>query len=188
MTHAYRPWRYSMTEDSRLRLFNVSEPFEITQNEFQALWPLVTNVWTQFSYGFPEKGDEWTVYACRRLKHRKSSGRKDGVEPEKRRKTNVRDPKLCSAKIRITRIISRQTVRIEPYNAEPAIHMHPIDESDMFKKSQALHDLISAEAVKNYRPPAIAAAVRELAPSVLGEGTRAQYIRTQDVANIHHAV
>ena len=88
----------------RSLLFNVAGPFEIPEDEFEKLWPLVTNVWTQFSSGFPGKGDEWIVYACRFLKHRRSSTRQDGVEVEKRRKTKVRDSQLCFAKIRITKI------------------------------------------------------------------------------------
>ena len=122
------------------------------------------------------------------MKHRKSSGRKEDVEPGKRRKTNIRDSHLCSAKIRVTRISTSQTVRIEPFGPEPALHTHTINENDMQKKSQALRDLVVVEAVKSYRPPNIVAAVREFASSKLGEGSGAEFLRTKDVANIQHAV
>ncbi|CAG8733312.1 25337_t:CDS:2, partial [Racocetra persica] len=42
----------STTPDQRrVLLFNVGEPFEVSMNKFNSeWWPLVTNVWTRFSY------------------------------------------------------------------------------------------------------------------------------------------
>jgi hypothetical protein len=176
-----------MEQDDRLRFFNVLEPFEISQEMFERLWPQVTNVWTIYSSGFPANGEEWTAYACRLLKHRRSSTRQDGVETEKRRKTKIRDTQLCSAKIRITKI-SVNTVRVEPFGLEPAIHTHPISDNDMLKKSQALRDLVTIEATKSYRPAEIATAVREFAAAELGVGSGVEYLRTKDVANIQQVL
>ena len=172
-----------MAHDNCLRLFNVSESFEITQEEFKILWPLVTNIWTQFSSGSPMKGDEWTVYACHLLKHCKSSTRQEDVESGKRRKTNIREAQLCPVKIQITKVSSSETVRIEPFGLNPAIHTHSIDDCDMFKKSQALRDLITEEASKSYQPPDITISVKELAKTTLGERSGVDYLKTKDVAS-----
>ena len=92
------------------------------------------------------------------------------------------------AKIRITKVSSSKTVRIEAFGPNPAIHTHPIDDCDMFKKSLAIRNLITEEASKSYRPPDIAISVRELAEEKLGEGSGAVYLRTKDVANIQQVV
>ncbi len=177
-----------MEQADRSRLFNVPEPFGISGEEFERLWPLVTNVWTYYSSGFPANGDNWTAYVCRLLKHRRSSTRQDGVEPEKRRKTNIRDAQLCSAKIRIKKISISNAVRVEPFGLEPAIHTHSISDTDMLKGSQALYDLVTAEASKDYRPAHIAAAVMEFATANLGAGNGAEYLKTKDVANIQQGL
>jgi hypothetical protein len=134
------------------------------------------------------KGDEWTVYACRLLKHRKSSTRQEDVESGKRRKTNIREAQLCPVKIRITKVSSSETVCIEPFGLNPAIHTHSIDDCDMFKKSQALRDLITEEASKSYWPPDITTSVKELAKTILGEGSGVDYLKTKDVANIQQVI
>ena len=79
-------------------------------------------------------------------------------------------------------------IRIEAFGPNPAIHTHPIDDCDMYKKSQAVRNLITDEASKSYRPQDIAISVRELAEEALGEGSGAAYLRTKDVANIQQVI
>lgn len=97
-------------EDKRACLFNVNEPFELTFPEFDELWPLVSNVWVSWDQGRRVNGDSWKICACRFLKHKKSSTRKDGLPDNKRRKTMIRSAGLCDAKIRITRFASDEKV------------------------------------------------------------------------------
>lgn len=99
-----------MEENRRALLFNVNEPFELTLNEFDELWPLVSNVWVRWDHYQCVNGDSWKIWVCRFMKHNKSSTRKEGVSDNKRRKTMVRDTGLCEAKIKITRLASAQKV------------------------------------------------------------------------------
>jgi len=109
------------------------------------------NVWTSYSEGFPINCNPWKVYACRLEKRLKSSTRCDDVAPEKRRKTTIRQPKLCHAKIRVTTLVSSGMVRIEPYK-NSTDHTHTIEESDALKVSQALRKAVIPEAAKLSSP------------------------------------
>lgn len=59
----------------RQRLFDVNEPFEISQLIFDKYWPAVSNVWASYSEGSPANGDAWKVYVCRLEKRKKSNSR-----------------------------------------------------------------------------------------------------------------
>ncbi|CAG8710351.1 11_t:CDS:1, partial [Scutellospora calospora] len=70
--------------------FNVNDPFEVPDEEFNDnLWPLVTNIWTQFSSNNLQNGDSWKIYVCRFMKHRTSSTRQEDVPNDKRRKSHI---------------------------------------------------------------------------------------------------
>jgi len=119
-------------------------------------------------------------------KHTKSSTRMEGVPDEKRRKTKIREPGQCFAKIKIT-YLGSQMVRIERYQDSPD-HTHTIEESDMLKRSEAIKNMAIGEASKQYRPPAIVTAIKELASNQFGEGSGVEYLRRDEVANIQHKI
>ena len=175
------------SEEKRARLFNVYEPFEISMEEFNNEWPLVSNVWTRWNSWKLANGDEWKIFACRFLKHNQSSTRKeDPSMGTKRRKTNPRDAGQCSAKIKITYMMTAQNVRVERY-ADTPDHAHTLEDSDRLKRSQAIKTLIEGEASKPYAPPAIAVTVKEPAKD-LGISSSARNIVTKDVANIKQKI
>ena len=66
-------------ENSRTLLFNIKEPFEITFNEFDELWPLVSNIWVGWNQSKLTNGDSWKVLSCRFTKYNKSSIRKEDI-------------------------------------------------------------------------------------------------------------
>ncbi|CAB4399408.1 unnamed protein product [Rhizophagus irregularis] len=95
-------------------LFNVNQPLELSIEEFdKEWWPLVSNVWTRFSYKNNVNGNSWKVFICRFSKPNKSSTRKEGVSSKKRRITKIRPANMCSAKIKVQRYISEQKVLIQ---------------------------------------------------------------------------
>ncbi|CAG8689664.1 14436_t:CDS:2, partial [Racocetra fulgida] len=127
-------------------------------------------------------GDFWTVYACRLMKHNKSSTRKDGISANKRRNTSIRIEGICEAKIKITHIIATQTVRIEYFKNTPH-HSHLIEDSDLIKTPEVIWQIVAQEASKPYAPISIVMTVKELAQKS-NLGALAQYLTRKDVANI----
>lgn len=99
-----------MEEDKRAVFFNVKEPFEMSAEEFDELWPLVSNIWVGWGRNTLDNGDSWKVWSCRFAKHKKSSTRKEGVPDNKRRKTMIRQAGLCDMKIKVTRFAAAHKV------------------------------------------------------------------------------
>lgn len=107
-----------MAENKRALLFNVNEPLEMMLDEFDELWPLVSNVWVGWDQNKLANGDSWKVWICRLAKHNKSSVRKEGIPDNKRRKTMIREAGLCNSKIKVTHLVSVQKAcicEIAPY-------------------------------------------------------------------------
>ena len=151
-------------DEIRSLIFNVNSTLEIPIGDFDDnWWPLVTNIWTQWNSWRLANGDSWKVFACRLTKHRESSKRqKENIPINKRRKTAIRPSNICQAKIKVTRLVSLGVIKIERYSNSPD-HTHDLRENDRVKRSQAVRTLVEKEAVKNYTPPAITAAVKEYA-------------------------
>ena len=172
----------------RIRLFNVEQPLELSMKEFdEEWWPLVSNVWTGYSYKNNVNGDSWKVFVCRLNKHNKSSTRKEGVPYEKRRVTKIRPSNMCYAKIKVQRYAFEKKVRIERFKDSPD-HSHSLEESEKLKRSNAVRDLIIQEALKNYRPPEILSAVKEYATDNLDLGESVKELRRMEVTNIKYKV
>ncbi|GES99088.1 hypothetical protein GLOIN_2v1777773 [Rhizophagus clarus] len=172
----------------RALLFNINEPLEILIQEFDNdWWPLVSNIWTGFSYRNHVNGNSWKSFTCRFTKHNQSSLRKEGIPLEKRQKMKTRPPELCFAKIKVSQFISEQKVRVERYNDLPD-HTYSLDESEKLKRSQVVRTLVEQEALKNYRPPAIVSAVKEFATEKLGLNESVKELRRKEVTNIKSKV
>jgi len=159
----------SPANEKRALLFNVGSPFEVPMKEFdEHWWPLITNVWTECSHYKSADGNFfWKTFSCRFAKRTKSSSRKEGVVPDKRRKTKIRLAGICSSRIKISHDILSQMVQITRFQSSPD-HTHSLRESDQLKRPQAIRRLIETEAIKNYSPPAIVRVVKEHATTQLG--------------------
>lgn len=171
-------------DEKRNLIFNLDNVLEIPIEDFDNnWWPLITNIWTQWNSWKLVNGDSWKVFACRFTKHRESSKRKENIQNNKRRKTSVRPSNICQAKIKISRLISLNIIRIERHNNSPN-HTHELRESDRVKRPQAVRVLVENEASKNYSSPAITAAIKEYATDKLGLGSSVYDLRRKEVANI----
>ena len=132
----------STPDQKRNRLFNVNQPLELSMEEFdKEWWPLVSNIWTGYSYKNNVNGDSWKVFVCRFNKHNKSSTRKEGIPYAKRRITKIRPAKLCFAKIKVQRYASEKKVRVERFKDSPD-HSHSLEESEKLKRSKVVRDLV----------------------------------------------
>jgi hypothetical protein len=78
-------------------------------------------------------------------------------------------------------------VKVERYKDSPN-HTHSLLDVDRIKRPQAIRTLVEKEAVKNYLPPAITAAVKEYAMIELGLGASAQELKRKEVTNIKYKV
>ena len=143
-------------------------------------WPLVSNIWTGFSCKNNVNGDSWRVFVCRFKKHNKSSTRKEGIPNKKRRVTKIRPADLCSAKIKVQRYFSEQKVRIERFKDSPD-HSHSIEDSEKLKCTKVVCKLVIQEAVKNYQPPEIVGAIKEIATEKLDLGECVKELRQKEV-------
>jgi len=73
-------------EEKRNLLFNVSRSLEIPMKDFdENWWPLISNVWTQWSSYKQENGNFQKDFACRFMKHQKSSTRNQENIPNAKR-------------------------------------------------------------------------------------------------------
>ncbi|RHZ76598.1 hypothetical protein Glove_195g8 [Diversispora epigaea] len=168
-------------------LFNVNQSLELSLQKFDnEWWPLVSNIWMGFNFK-KKNGDTTTTYTCHLTKCKQSSERKEGVPSNKRRKTKIRPPNLCFAKIKVTRFFQEGKVKIERFPDSPN-HMHSLEESDKVKQPQIIRNLVVQEAIKNYRPPAILNAVKEYASEKMDLGTSVKELRLKEVTNIKYKV
>lgn len=175
-------------DERRASLFNVGDRLEISVNDFnEHWWPLVSNVWTERNASQKVNGDYFKVFICRHMKYKASSTRQEGIPTEKRRKTRLRPSNFCSAMIKVSWMLSSQIVRVERYQSSPD-HTHSLRESDQLKRPQVIRDLVQAEAIKSYSPPAIVEAVKEYATKELHLGGSVHALRTKEVQNIKSKV
>ena len=150
-------------------------------------WPLISNIWTGYSYKNNVNGDSWKVFVCQFNKHNKSSTRKEGISYAKRRITKIRPAKLCFAKIKVQRYASEKKVRVERFKDSPD-HSHSLEESEKLKRSKVVRDLVIQEASKNYRPPEIVSAIKKYATEKLDLGGSVKKLRWMEVTNIKYKV
>ncbi|CAG8784801.1 22015_t:CDS:1, partial [Gigaspora rosea] len=62
---------------------------------------------------------------------------------------------------------------------------HLMEECDMRKRSKFIKDIVSNEAIKDYKPPTIANVIRKEVSKVC-EDSGVEYLKTKDVANTKH--
>ena len=112
-------------DEKRELLFNVRRTLEIPMEDFNdEWWPLVSNIWTKWDSYEYVNGNIRKIFACRFMKHRKSSTRqKENIPNEKRKITKTRPPGICSAMIKVFWIASSKVVQVERYNNSPTIHI-----------------------------------------------------------------
>src|SRR5437763_13367505 len=99
ITHTIFPLKTSFStpplnltpDEKRALFFNIDSSFELPAEQFDNdWWPVVSNIWTQFSSCKLLNGNTWKVFICHFNKHRASSERKkEEILNNKRRKTMI---------------------------------------------------------------------------------------------------
>ncbi|PKY34821.1 hypothetical protein RhiirB3_476066 [Rhizophagus irregularis] len=177
------------SEEKRNLLFDVNCSLEVQMEDFdENWWPLVSNIWTQWTSYKQVNGNFWKIFTCRFTKHRDSSTRqKENISNEKRRITKTRPSGLCHAKIKVEWLVLLKIVKVGRYK-DSSNHTHLLLDVDRLKHPQVIRTLVEKEAVKNYLPLAITAAVKEYATIELGLGASAQELKRKEVTNIKYKV
>ncbi|KAF8950179.1 hypothetical protein BGZ46_004691 [Entomortierella lignicola] len=177
------PGTTQVPEHDRSELFNLKDPIVLPTKDFkEVVWPLISNVWTQYDHYKSVTGETSYIYACRMTKIRKSSTRKDDVPAKRRRVTSTRKPLDCKIKIRITHNSNSETTRIDRCKDTPD-HCHELDINDRVKLPLVVKKLIANEASKAYKPPAIVTAIEEMVAEQGLEDLN-KYISRTNMANI----
>ncbi|CAG8493662.1 10747_t:CDS:2 [Scutellospora calospora] len=150
-------------DEKRSLLYNLKGLLEIPMDDFDDnWWPLVSNIWTKWDSYKHADGDIRKVFACHFMKHRESSTRKkENILNEKHRITKTRPSDLCHAKVKVSWLITSKVV---------------------------IRTLVENEAIKNYSPQAITAAVKEYAATKLGLGASVRELNRKEVTNIKYKV
>jgi hypothetical protein len=176
-------------EEKRNLLFDVNCSLEVQMEDFdENWWPLVSNIWTQWTSYKQVNGNFWKIFTCHFTKHRDSNTRqKENIPNEKCQITKTRPSGLCHAKIKVEWLVSLKIVKVERYK-NSSNHTHLLLDVDRIKHPQAIQTLVEKEAVKNYLPPAITAAIKEYATIELGLGASAQELKCKEVTNIKYKV
>jgi hypothetical protein len=177
------------SEEKQNLLFDINCSLEVQMEDFdENWWPLVSNIWTQWTSYKQVNGNFWKIFTCHFTKHRDSNIRqKENIPNEKRRIMKIRPSGLCHAKIKVEWLVSLKIVKVERYKDSPN-HTHLLLDVDRIKRPQAIRTLVEKEAVKNYLPSAITAAVKEYATIELGLGASAQELKRKEVINIKYKV
>jgi hypothetical protein len=73
------------SEEKRNLLFDVNCSLEVQMEDFnENWWPLVSNIWTQWTSYKQVNGNFWKIFTCHFTKHRDSSTRqKENIPNEK---------------------------------------------------------------------------------------------------------
>ncbi|CAB5200016.1 unnamed protein product [Rhizophagus irregularis] len=177
------------SEEKRNLLFDVNCFLEVQMEDFdENWWPLVSNIWTQWTSYKQVNGNFWKIFTCYFTKYRDSSTRqKENISNEKCRITKTRPSGLCHAKIKVEWLVSLKIVKVGRYK-DSSNHTHSLLDVDRLKRPQVIRTLVEKEAVKNYLPLAITAAVKEYATIELGLGASAQELKRKEVTNIKYKV
>lgn len=145
----------------RVKLFNISEPIELTAAEFNLYWPYVDNVWSRNAIR-PGKRGTCEYHTCRL--QRETSLSRPPADPEKRRnRPPPREGGTCQMKVKVVRLMNpadgTQTVRISR-TGQCTAHSHDLDVSDKLKRNSVLMGIAQSESSRGYSPAEITAAIR----------------------------
>ncbi|CAG8809564.1 41764_t:CDS:2 [Gigaspora margarita] len=155
-------------EEAKLKKYEEAiKLFEVSIDDFNyAWWPLVSNIWTRFSY---------------------KNHANESIPLEKQRKTKIRPSNLCSAKIGVLHFVGVQKVQIERYN-NSLDYTHILRKSEVLKHSDIVRKLVEEEAVKNYLPPTIMSMIKDCATRKLDLDASVKELKRKEVSNIKQRV
>lgn len=167
----------------RQTLFEVKDPIDLKEEEFERYWPYVDNVWVrQHKAGIDKAGrSNIDYYACR-LQRPTYAPRKDETRPEGRpqRKKRTREGGTCQARIKITKYEGEFT-RLTISRLGEHGHTHDIEHIDKIKRNSVIMDVARAEVMKGYMPASVYTVMHEDEGKLAAIGGK--HVNRNDVRN-----
>ena len=169
--------------EMRRSLFEIKEPIDLKEDEFERYWPYVDNVWVrQHKAGIDKTGrSNIDYYACR-LQRPTYAPRKDEQRPEGRpqRKKRTREGGTCQARLKITKYEGEFT-RLTISRLGEHEHTHDLDHIDKTKRNSVIMDIARAEVMKGYMPASVYTVLHEDEDKLASIGGK--YVNRNDVRN-----
>ncbi|KAM5446279.1 putative 2,5-diamino-6-(ribosylamino)-4(3H)-pyrimidinone 5'-phosphate reductase [Microsporum audouinii] len=169
----------------RQLLFDVTEPIELSLDEFTMYWPFIDNIWVKQRSTSTKDGLHITDYYMCRLRRATCKRPPQRPLPDGKRPRNkvVREGGTCNFQIRVVKFEGAHTtitISRSP-NSSPA-HSHDLDYMDKVKKNSGVMEYVRQEAAQGYLPASIFAKLREDPQQLEAAGGR--HLTTIDVRNV----
>ncbi|KAL9105526.1 MAG: hypothetical protein Q9227_009323 [Pyrenula ochraceoflavens] len=173
----------------RQRMFDVEDPIEITQNEFEAYFPFVDNVWSKnrTSQANPNSDVATDWYWCRLRKAPswRPSEPRPTPEGKKPRKKRAREERTCPMSMKVVRrdgVIPTYTILRGV--AKEIKHSHDLDYMDSTKRNRGIMNTARQEAQKGYLPSSVYAKMWEEPEKMHDAGGK--FMKVSDVRNVQY--
>ncbi|MCJ1332652.1 2,5-diamino-6-(ribosylamino)-4(3H)-pyrimidinone 5'-phosphate reductase [Thelotrema lepadinum] len=169
----------------RQTLFELKDPVDLKQQEFDLYWPYIDNVWVRQHKSSVDKAGRSNYidyYACRLQRatyapKRNTESRPEG-QPQRKKKT--RPGGTCQVRAKVTRHqgqFNKLTIsRIGEHE-----HTHDLEHLDKIKRNSAVMDIARSEVMKGYMPASVYTVMHEEPGKLAVIGGK--YINRNDVRN-----
>lgn len=172
----------------RQRLFEIGEPIEVSQDEFDAYFPFVDNIWRKLRTGEPQKERSARVefYSCRLRKgaNPKPHIPKPTPEGKQSRKKRIRDDKTCGMTIKVVYHEGTKTCTVARAVDREQRHTHDLDYIDATKRNTGIMDTARREAIRGFLPASIFWKMWEEPDKM--EEAGGKFMKVSDVRNVQY--
>ena len=173
----------------RQRMFDVEDPIEITQTEFDHYFPFVDNVWSKnrTSQANPN-GDvatDWYWCRLRKAPSWRPSEPRPTPEGKKSRKKRPREERTCPMSMKVVRRDGMvPTYTILRGVAKEVKHSHDLDYMDNTKRNRGIMNIARREAEKGFLPSSVFAKMWEEPEKMIDAGGK--FMKVSDVRNTQY--
>ena len=168
----------------RQSLFEVKEPVDLKEQEFNLYWPYIDNVWVrQHKYHVDQSGRSNTdYYACRlqRATYAPKRATESRPEGQPQRKKKIRPGGTCQMRIKVTKH-QGQFKKLTISRIGEHEHTHDLEHLDKIKRNSAVMDIARSEVMKGYMPASVYTVMHEEPGKLAIIGGK--YINRNDVRN-----
>ncbi|KIX02568.1 uncharacterized protein Z518_08509 [Rhinocladiella mackenziei CBS 650.93] len=176
--------------EMRRRIFEMTEPIELSVADFETYFPFVDNIWRKMRSAEtqPEGSVRTEYYACRlrRGANQKPHVPRPTPEGKQSRKKRVRDDKTCGMTMKVVYssgpapscILSKAVDSFQK-------HSHDLDYIDSTKRNSGIMDTARREATKGFLPASIFWKMWEEPEKMHAAGGK--FMKVSDVRNVQYA-
>ena len=168
----------------RQSLFDLKDPVDLKEQEFNLYWPYIDNVWVrQHKYHVDQSGRSNTdYYACRLQRATYAPKRANEPRPEgqPQRKKKTRPGGTCQMRIKVTKH-QAQFNKLTISRIGDHEHTHDLEHLDKIKRNSAVMDIARSEVMKGYMPASVYTVMHEEPGKLAIIGGK--YINRNDVRN-----